>query len=32
LGLYVEDARDRGLWKGKIFGETSKPRKRGKQT
>ena len=32
LGLCVEDARDRGLWKGKIFGETSKPRKRGKQT
>ena len=32
LGLRAVDAKDRELWRGKIFSETSKPRKRGKLT
>jgi len=30
LGLRAVDAKDRELWRGKNFSETSKPRKRGK--
>jgi len=30
LGLRAVDAKDRELWRGKIFSETSKPRKRRK--
>jgi len=32
LGVCKADAKDRALWKVKILGKTSKPRKRGKQT
>jgi len=32
LGVCRTDAKDRALWKVKILGKTSKPRKRGKQT
>jgi len=32
LNLRAVDAMDRELWRGKIFSETSKPRKRGKLT
>ena len=30
MGLRVDDARERQVWRGKIFGETSKPCKHGK--
>ena len=31
LGLRAVDAKDRELWRGNIFSETSKPLKRGKK-
>jgi len=30
LGLRIDDAGDRKVWKGTIFGKTSKPCKHGK--